>query len=68
MKHARILKYKMRKFALGTDPEAVLFVVAIIIFIIGLVIRGTNPFLLIGGLLILVYGVVIALWLRDKLS
>lgn len=58
----------MRKFALGTDPEAVLFVVAIIIFIIGLVIRGTNPFLLIGGLLILVYGVVIALWLRDKLS
>ena len=68
MKRVRLIKYKMRRFALGTDPEAVLFIVTIILFIVGLVIRGTNPFLLIGGLLILVYGVVIALWLRDKLS
>jgi len=58
----------MRRFALGTDPEAVLFVVALILFIIGLALPGTNPFLLIGGLLILVYGIVIALWLRDKLG
>ena len=68
MKRVRLIKYKMRRFALGTDPEAVLFVVAILLLIIGLVLQGPNLFLLIGGLLILVYGIVIALWLRDKLS
>ncbi len=64
----RLLKYKIQWFSMGTDPEAVLFVVALILFIIGLLLPDINPFLLIGGLLILIYGVVVALWLKDKLG
>lgn len=59
-------QYLYRRFILGTDPEAVLFMVAIIIFLAGLILPGINLFILLGGFLLGIYIIAIAIWWKNN--
>jgi hypothetical protein len=66
MKKLRLIQYRVRQLLLGADPEALFFAAALFMVVLGLCFSSMNLLVLAGGFLLFVYGLAVALWLRDN--